>query len=243
MFILNMNSLLLSKITKYFLNPDSATLLHDFKPQSQSSEGVELSKQSAPQPASVRPACYFFKGALENKTPTPIAYLLTETNETSLARPVPGNSLLLRSLCKGKGMLRQNQQEFVYLDVDDRFISMLFPYLKAYGLVRPSSIMAHVPVIPAREAAFQYLEQIDEIGQEFSFEIEGLYSLTPTSWPEVEQVWFFNLRSESLEKLRRKYFLPKIPGGHPFHIAVAIKSHICLPPLPLMRINMAFIAA
>lgn len=221
------------------------------------STSPKLTPPMPPPPASYRPVRYFSKGAFENdrrKNPMPIAYLLIETNETSLARPVPGNSLLLRSLCKGKGVLHQNKQGLVYLDVDNRFISMLLPYLKAYGLVRPPYFNlfvapdgAHVPVIPAREVAFQYLEQIEQIGEEFSFEIEGLYSMEPTSWPEVEQVWFFKLHSPELEKLRRKYFLPAIPGGHAFHIAVAVKPRVAASdapyPLPLMRINMAFIAA
>lgn len=207
--------------------------------------------------AGFRPARYFFRGIDEfdrRKNPAPIVYLLTETNETSLAKPVPGNSLLFRSLCKGKGVLRRNKQGMIYLDIDNRFISMLQPYLKAYGLERPPYFNlftfpdgAHVPVIPAREAAFQYLDQVDEMDREFSFEIEGLYSVEPTSWPEVEQVWFFKLRSPELETLRRKYFLPALPGGHAFHIAVAVKPRVGAknsPRLqPLMRVNVAFIAA
>jgi hypothetical protein len=221
------------------------------------STAPRLTPPALPPPATFRPARYFSKGALENdrkKNPTPIAYLLTETNETSQARPVPGNSFLLRSLCKGKGVLRQNAQGLVYLDVDNRFISSLLPYLKAYGLVRPPYFNlfgtpggAHVPVIPAREVAFQYIDAIAQVGEEFSFEIEGLYSMEPTSWPEVEQVWFFKLRSPELEKLRRRYFLPATPGGHAFHIAVAVKPRMVTAdtphPLPLMRVNMAFIAA
>jgi hypothetical protein len=221
------------------------------------STSPRLSPPKIPPAGTFRPARYFSKGALENdrrKNPTPIAYLLTETNETSLAKPVPGGSLLIRSLCKGKGTLRQNKQGLVYLDVDNRFISLLLPYLKAYGLVRPPYFNlfvapdgAHIPIISAREVAFQYLHQIEQIGQEFSFEIEGLYSTTPTSWPEVEQVWFFKLHSPELEALRRKHFLPAIPNGHAFHIAVAVKPRLTAnntpQPLPLMRINTAFIAA
>lgn len=221
------------------------------------STGPKLEPPMAPPPATFRPARYFFRGAVEAnrwKNPAPIEYLLIETNETSLAKPVPGNSLLLRSLCKGKGVLRQNKQGMVFLDIDNRFISMLLPYLKAYGLVRPPYFNlfttpdgAHAPVIPAREAAFQYLDKVDEVGTEFSFEIEGLYSVKPTTWPEVEQVWFFKLRSPELEKLRRKYFFPALPGGHAFHIAVAVKPQVAVrdrpQPHPLMRINVAFIAA
>jgi hypothetical protein len=207
--------------------------------------------------ATFRPAWYFSRGALEKdrkKNPEPITYLLTETNETARARPVPGNSLLFRSLCKGKGILKENQQGLIYLDVDNRFISMMLPYLKAHNLVRPPYFNlfdapegAHIPVISAREAAFQYLDQFEQLGKEFSFEVEGLYSMEPSSWPEVEQVWFFKLSSPELEDYRRRYFLPAHPGGHPFHIAVAVKPRVGSSPfprsMPLMRINIAFLAA
>jgi len=296
-----MNSLLLSRLAKDFLNQDLATVpgrqryrmgwsgsTMAFHPKAKPPKKIglgglvgafrdrfaalfkaaepspiflstspRLARPAAPPPATFRPARYFSRGALETdptKTPAPIAYLLTETNETAQARPVPGNSLLLRSLCKGKGVLKKGPQGLIYLDVDNRFISSLIPYLKAYGLVRPPYFNlfgapdgAHIPVIPAREMSFQYLEQIDELDREFSFEIEGLYSMEPVSWPEVEQVWFFKLHSPELEKLRRRYFLPAIPGGHAFHIAVAVKPRTTLSksplPLPLMRINIAFLAA
>jgi hypothetical protein len=202
----------------------------------------------------VRPPLYFSKGTAEldkRNNPDPILYLLTETNETAQARPVPGNLGLLHSLCKGKGTLKRTKQGLVFLDIDDRFISTLLPYLKGHKLNPPPYFSlfsfpegAHIPVIPAREAAFQYLNQIEEIEQEFSFEVEGLFSIEPVTWPEVEQVWFFKIRSESLEKLRQKYFLPSTPAGHPFHITVAIKPRlITTKSAPLMRINPAFIAA
>ena len=217
----------------------------------------QLTPPSLPPEGSYRPARYFSKGALDSnpkKNPAPIPYLLIETHEISKARPVPGNSLLIRSLCKGKGTLSQNSQGLIYLNVDNRFINAMIPYLKAYGLVRPpyfnlfgSPEGAHIPVISGREATFHYLEKVTEIDREFTFEIEGLYSIEPTLWPEVEQVWFFKVRSPELEKLRRKYFLIEKPGGHSFHIAVAIKPRPTLAktphPYPVMRINVAFLAA
>ncbi len=291
-----MNSLLLSRITKDYLNEDldlipareryrmgwggsilsshltarpAASLLialrerfsHLFasveRPPVPLCTGPEQPQPQIPPPATFRPPRYFSRGALETqkrKNPEPISYLLTETNETARARPVPNQSLLLRSLCKGKGILKKNPQGLIYLDVDNRFISMLLPYLKAQELVRPPYFNlftapdgAHVPVIPAREASFHFLDGVAETGREFSFEIEGLFSLEPVSWPEVEQVWFFKLRAEALQDLRRRYFIPSLPGGHSFHIAVAVKPRITAAettqPLPFMRINPAFLAA
>jgi hypothetical protein len=201
---------------------------------------------------SYRPPRYFSKGSLGKKGGTPIPYLLIETNEISRARPVPGNSLFLRSLAKGKGTLEKSEDGLFYLDIDDRFILSLIPYLKAFGLVRAPYFSfppdgAHIPVIPPREAAFHYIDQIGEVGKEFTFEIEGLYSLEPTLWPEVEQVWFFKVRSPELEALRQRQHLVSKPGGHSFHIAIAVKprqTRMRQPlPLPLMRINVAFLAA
>jgi hypothetical protein len=293
-----MNSLLLSRLSKDFLNADpdfvvgktryrmgwASSLLaahpdaQDIKKEKvkmlialrqrladlfgEEREGVALASGPRLTPpvlprarGGLRPVRYFSRGALDQdrkRNPLPISYLLIESNETSQARPVPGNSLLLRSLCKGKGVLKQNKEGLIFLDVDNRFILSLLPYLKAYGLVRPpyfnvfaSPDGAHIPVIPSREMAFHYMEGIEEVGREFSFEIEGLYSLEPSGWPEVEQVWFFKVRSPELETLRRKYFLTALPGGHSFHIAIAIKQRLLAgpAPMPVMRINIAFLAA
>lgn len=197
---------------------------------------------------------YFARGTLDRRPLSPIAYLLMETREMDRARLMPGSGQLLRSLCKGKGVLRRNAEGLVYLDVDNRFISMLQPYLKLQGLDRPPYFMfsaspsgAHIPVIPEREAAFHYLEEVRELGQFFSFEVEGLYSMTPSAWPEVEEVWFFKLRSQELEDFRQRYFLPAHPGGHPFLIALAIKPRVGSRDLPLepawMRVNPACLQA
>jgi len=179
---------------------------------------------------------------------------LIETNEISAARPVPGNSIFLRSLAKGKGVLKKTEQGLYYLDIDNRFVLSLLPYLKAFGLIRPPYFNllgkpegAHIPVISPRESSFHYLDQIGDVGREFSFEVEGLYSLEPTLWPEVEQVWFFKVHSPELEAVRQRQHLISRPGGHPFHIAVAIQPRLTQmrppQPLPLMRVNIAFQAA
>ena len=210
---------------------------------------VKTSKQG-----SFLPPRYFSKGSLGQEKTAPIPYLLIETNEISEARPVPGNSAFLRSIAKGKGVLQKNNQGLFYLDISDRFISSLIPYLKANGLVRAPYFNlfqapngAHIPVIPPREAAFHFIDHLEEIGKEFTFEIEGLYSIEPTLWPEVEQVWFFKVRSPELEVFRQKQLLLAKPGSHSFHIAVAIKprpSKMLQPlPHPMMRINVAYLAA
>jgi hypothetical protein len=174
--------------------------------------------------------------------------------EEPKSQPVPQNAPLMRSLCKGHGVLRQNKQGLIYLDVDNQFITAMTPHLRAKGLIRPPYFNlfiapegAHIPVVPKREADFHYLDDMKELGGSFSFIIEGLYSSKPDTWPEVEEAWFLKVESPELETLRQRYFLTSRPNGHDFHIVVAVKPRekgmIKPRPAPLMRINPAFIAA
>lgn len=202
------------------------------------------------------PPRYFSRGAIDRKdgkNPTPIPYLLSAQEEYTKARQAPTRAQLLRSLCKGKGRLKKSDMGGMYLDIDDRFILAMLPFVEVHGLQKPPYFNlfsapkgAHIAVITPREAYFHFLEEFLEVEKEFSFTIEGLYSLTPSLWPEVEEVWFFKARAEGLEALRRRYFLPPLPNGNFFHITVAIKPKSSLKPissLPKMRINPAFFAA
>lgn len=201
---------------------------------------------------SLRPALYFAKGRKDNSPP--ISYLLTETQETPIPQNLPRKSSLLRTLCRGKGTLKQNSQGFVYLQIDEVFTDALFPVLEREYAVRKApyfSLMSnpkgtHIPVISHKEHMFHHLEPIQEIGSEFSFEVIGFYAAKPTLWNEVEQVWFLQVESLELETLRSRYFLSSKLGGNPFHIAIAIQPTPSFSKAglkPLMRINPAHLAA
>ncbi|MBS0625840.1 MAG: hypothetical protein JSS32_07310 [Verrucomicrobia bacterium] len=216
-----------------------------------------LSDPILPPDRSFGPSRFFTRGAFDKdkkKNPEPIPYLMSESQEVMVTRPIPRNRKLLRALNKGKGTLRKNAQGLYYLDVDNSFISSLFPLLKTQGLVRPpyfnlfgSPDGAHIPVITAREAAFHSLDRMPELGKEYSFDVENLYSVEPASWPEVQEVWFFQVHAEELETLRRRCFLPSLPSGYPFHVAIAVKARkgTASRPIPptFYRINPAFLAA
>lgn len=204
---------------------------------------------------SCQPSRYFARGALDNHQRWQIPfdfYLLMETNEQPIARSLPHNRQLLKSLCRGKGTLCQNSQGYVYLDVDNQFILGLLPYLIAQGLSRPpyfnlfsSPMGAHIPVIPAREMTFKDVGPIKELGREYIFEIEGLYSVQPNGWLEVDQIWYFKVVCKDLEGLRKNYFLPSRPGGHSsFVLATAIKpATTAARSKPTFRISPAASAA
>ncbi len=219
-------------------------------PVSQCWENTASSKKICTKPStarSLRSSLYF--GMDTKKTP-PIPYLLTETQEDPIPQKLPRQLSLLKALCRGKGTVKE-KNGFVYIQIDDFFTEPLFTILEKQNSVQktpqifpPDGPKTHIPVIGAQETVFHHLETIQEINQEISFKITGFYAIKPTLWNEVEQVWYLEVESSELEKLRRKYFLATKMGGNPFYMTVAIQRHPhSKRSFPLMRINPANTAA
>lgn len=129
-----------------------------------------------------------------------------------------------------KGILRQDNQGFVYLELPNDFITTLFPLIndcmcKTMPLHQIEPSPAHIPVIlPHEWATKKGWGEIKEIQQAISFEITQLSSLSPKRWFGVEKVYFLNVKSPELEQLRQRYQLPSLIRGHDFLIAIAYKK-------------------
>jgi len=128
------------------------------------------------------------------------------------------------------GKLRQAKNGFTYLDIPDNVISGLYALIDEDGVEKPpydlkkyNSIGAHVSVIHEEDVKENDLE-IEEIGQEFSFELGEFKSANPEGWDEVKRVYFVQIHSEELEKLRQSYGLSKKMNGHEFHITIGIEK-------------------
>jgi|3_EtaG_2_1085321.scaffolds.fasta_scaffold60318_2 hypothetical protein len=126
------------------------------------------------------------------------------------------------------GKLKQANDGYVYLDVSNNFINGIFPLIRDEGIEKPpyfqgkyQRIGAHVSVVSSEEA--DMFEDIEEIGEEFSFKLGSLKSVEPERWPDMDRVWFVQIESSELKQLRRKYGLPQKLNGHEFHITVACK--------------------
>ena len=80
---------------------------------------------------------------------------------------------------------------------------------------------AHISAFLSEE-----VEDIDvkEIGQEFSFTLGKMVSLKPEGWNEMKKVWFLEVKSPELEKLRKKYDCPAKIHGHEFHITIGVEK-------------------
>lgn len=180
----------------------------------------------------------------------PFFELLSDSWETAHAESIPRNRLFLKSLCNGKGTLKKDRLNQVYLEIDRKFFTKLRTHLQSKKAISSSFLdLTDTPnfsVISFREAFFHNLSfPIEEPHQEFLFEIEGLYSVThPSEFPELKQIWFLKVRSSALEELRKKHFLPALPNGHPFCIPLAVQySERKREPLSFYRISPSIGAA
>lgn len=129
------------------------------------------------------------------------------------------------------GTLKKTKDNYVYLDISNNIINGLYSMLPEDKAQKPpyynkkfNHVGAHVSVIYVDEYNDNNLEDIKEIGEEFEFKTGKIYSVNPEGWKEVSEVWFMDIDSPDLEKLRQKYNLPKFIKGHNFHISFAVKK-------------------
>jgi hypothetical protein len=149
-----------------------------------------------------------------------------------------------------KGVLKQDSDGFVYLELPDEFITALLPLIhdrecEALPLYQIEPSPAHIPVIlPHEWSQKKGWGDIKEMDESFSFEVKGLNSLRPKRWPGVEKVYFLEITSSSLERLRERLLLPSLIRGHPFHLAIAYKkADGALPQKETYRLNVSCFAA
>ena len=130
-----------------------------------------------------------------------------------------------------KGKLQQTKDGFVYLDISNNVINGLFTLIDEddiekppYDLGKYNGLGAHISVMNQDE--FKEKTEIKEIGKEFHFKLDKLYSTKPEGWQEMERVWFLAVDAPELEQLRKKYKLPRTyqGKGHKFHLSVAVRK-------------------
>ena len=121
------------------------------------------------------------------------------------------------------GTLRQTEEGFVYLDVDDDFIFRLAPLIDAgeYELQLPPYFSgdrragAHVTVMSAEEVGQYGVGAIGELGKQYVFTVTAFGSIAL----EKARAWFVIVECPKLSLLRHKYGLPAKEMA--FHITVA----------------------
>ena len=125
-----------------------------------------------------------------------------------------------------KGILKQTDDGYIYLSVSNDVIHGLFSLIDEENIEKAlyGDIGAHISVM--NEDEFEEEIKIGEIGKEFVFKLGKFHSTEPDGWDEMERVWFITCISPELEKLRKKYGLPKTYKnmGHEFHCTIAIRK-------------------
>jgi len=126
------------------------------------------------------------------------------------------------------GKLKQADNGFVFLDINDDLMKGLFALIDKDGIQKPpyfqkqyNEVGTHVSIMYEDETKDL---DIKEIGKEFNFELGEFKTTNPKGWDEMKGVYFVQIHSKELEKLRKKYKLPKKLNGHEFHITIAIEK-------------------
>ncbi|MCI5052629.1 MAG: hypothetical protein MRY21_05795 [Simkaniaceae bacterium] len=119
----------------------------------------------------------------------------------------------------------KREGDFVYLDVDDRYILELIELTDGFKLPpyfgKPGLVGAHISVIYASELQKYGIANFEEFGQTFRFSLKDCEIVHPPHWKGVDSVFLITVDSPELDALREKYDLP--PSEFGFHITVGIK--------------------
>lgn len=120
----------------------------------------------------------------------------------------------------GEGVLVQKENGFVYLDVDNAFITESVSLIDCPGLLRPlptssRSLGAHISVFYEKEGISPI-----ELGQRFSFDVTDIRSFTMHTRDGDKRQWVIAVDSPELEQLRQSYGLKPLLKGHAYHISL-----------------------
>ncbi len=108
-----------------------------------------------------------------------------------------------------QAVLSQEPNGEVYLKIPFACQEKLLPQLQEEN-IEPAALK--IALISSQEwQEKQGWGPIAELGKEFSFSLEGLFTLKPLFHKEVERLWFFSIDAPMLQRLREKHFLSRRP--------------------------------
>ncbi len=139
-----------------------------------------------------------------------------------------------------KGILKQKDNGYLYLEVSPEFIASILPLIEAPGKITPprhfkskKGIGAHISVMYENEQILNEIWQIDELGQEFTFNVIELRTIKLQKDNRVKKLWLLAISAPELEKLRLSYGLPALLKGHDFHITIGTQT----PGAPAQQVD------
>jgi hypothetical protein len=123
------------------------------------------------------------------------------------------------------GILKQAESGFTYVELPDDYIHKLALFLKEEGYEEPDYFKegyhgAHISVIYTHEAKKYLFDEIEEIGSTIYFQIKRCQKIDPLK-DGIEALYLVIVESPILDKIRKKYGLPKTKFD--FHITIGVK--------------------
>lgn len=130
-----------------------------------------------------------------------------------------------------KGILKQKDNGYLYLEVSRDFIAEVLPLIEAAGKITPphhftskKGIGAHVSVMYENEQILNDIWEIKELGEEFCFTVVDLRTVKLNKNNKAKKLWLLAVVSPELEKLRENYGLSPLLKGHDFHITLGYQT-------------------
>lgn len=126
-----------------------------------------------------------------------------------------------------KGILKQKDNGYLYLEVSKDFIAESLPLIDAPGKIVPprhftskKGIGAHISVMYENEQILNEIWEIKELGQEYTFTVMELRTVKLNKDNKVKKLWLLAVAAPELEKLRESYGLSPKLKNHDFHITI-----------------------
>lgn len=128
-----------------------------------------------------------------------------------------------------RGKLYLSSSGWLLMQVPNDLGRGAFDALHEPGVVLPQRSStdrynAHVSVMTAAEVAkIGGPDKITERGHDVAYTLGPVKTVEPATWDGVSRVWYIEVRSPEIEKIRKSYGLPPRIKDHDFHITFAIR--------------------
>lgn len=126
-----------------------------------------------------------------------------------------------------RGVLKQKDNGYLYLEVSKDFIAEILPLVDAPGKIVPphhytskKGIGAHISVMYENELILNEIWEIQELGQEFPFSVMQLRTVKLNKDNKLKKLWLIAVAAPELERLRENYGLSSKLKNHDFHITI-----------------------
>lgn len=126
-----------------------------------------------------------------------------------------------------KGILKQKDNGYLYLEVSKDFIAQALPLIDVPGKIVPprhytskKGIGAHISVMYENEQISNEIWEIQELGQEFTFTVMELRTVKLNKDNKMKKLWLIAVAAPELERLRESYGLSSKLKNHDFHITI-----------------------